>query len=67
MFSLQVIAIMKKAQKKGADQKVRRVASFRTRFGIYALYLAQMLKQVQHDNPFESAPFFPYKSAGIKK
>ncbi len=26
--------------------------SFRTRFGIYALYLVQMLKQVQHDNTF---------------
>jgi hypothetical protein len=28
----------------GADQKVRCVASFRTRFGIYAQYPAQMLK-----------------------
>ncbi|HCA19428.1 MAG TPA: hypothetical protein DEO40_01975 [Treponema sp.] len=33
----------------GDVQQVYHLMSFRTRFGIYALYPAQMLKQVQHD------------------
>ncbi|HCA20231.1 MAG TPA: hypothetical protein DEO40_06105, partial [Treponema sp.] len=32
----------------GDVQQVCDPVSFRTRFGIYALYLVQMLKQVQH-------------------